>query len=105
MWDRLVQNCHDATVNQKFVEPIEKKILEYIATLSDADKREIWAMTETGQMNGGDPDAWHISGIEMDLEIELLDEMLDQAFRQAQERESNRKKRRTRPLQPTEYHG
>ena len=95
VWDRLVRICNDGSIDQRFVEPVQKQIPEYIANLSETEKREIWSQTETGQMNSGDSESWDIQGIEVDLENELLAEVLDQAFRQAHAMKSKRKKRRT----------
>ena len=75
---------------------MEQEIPKYIASLSEADKWEIWSQTETGQMNGAGPDHSTIEDIDVDLENELLAEVLEQAFRQAEDLRLNRSKRRTR---------
>ncbi len=96
-WDGLVRGCKDGSVNQRFVEPLEKQIYEYIAGLGEADKREIWSQTETGQMNGDDGECWVIGSIEMDLREELLAEMLEEAFRQAEAMKWTSRQRRAEP--------
>jgi hypothetical protein len=97
VWSQLVRHCIDGTVDQTFVTPVEHQIPKYIENLSDADKRSIWAETETGVMNGSDATGWMIEDVEMDLENELLAALLDQAFREAQEQTGKRRRRRTKP--------
>jgi hypothetical protein len=95
VWRQLVRHSCDGTVDPKFVTPVEQQIPEYLASLSEADKREIWSQTETGQMNGADTTGWMIEDIEMDLETELLAELLEQAFREAEQQKRKRSRRRT----------
>jgi hypothetical protein len=97
VWRQLVRHSCDGTVDQKFVTPVEQQIPKYIASLSEADKREIWSQTETGQINGADATEWMIEDIEMDLENELLAELLEQAFREAEDQKRKRNRRRTKP--------
>jgi hypothetical protein len=86
VWEQLVRNCKRGGVSQTFVEPVEDQIRKYIASLSEADKREIWSQTETGRENGGDSTSWDIGDIEITLENELLAEVVEEAFRQAEMR-------------------
>jgi hypothetical protein len=90
VWSELVRHCCDGTVDQKYVTPVEQQIPKYVASLSEADKREIWSDTDAGQMNGDDETEWMIEGIEMDLEAELLAGLLEQAFREAERQERKR---------------
>jgi hypothetical protein len=76
-----VQHCKDGAVDHKFVKPVEEHIRRYLASLSEASKRQIWSQTETGQVTGGDARYFDIGTIEMDLESELLAEMPEHAFR------------------------
>lgn len=96
MWSQLVRHSCDGIVDQKFVTPVEQQIQKYIANLSETDKREIWSLTETGQINGADATRWMIEGIEMDLENERLAKLLEQAFREAEDRKRKRNRRRLR---------
>jgi len=85
VWSQLVRHCKQGSVGQKFVKPVEQQIPKYIASLSEADKRNIWSQTEIGQVNGVDPSPWMIEDIELDLMNEFLEEALEQAFREAEE--------------------
>ena len=93
VWGQVVRHCKRGTVDHRYVTPVEQQIPQYIAGLSETDKREIWSQTETCQMNGADASFWMIEDIEMDLENELLAEVIEQAFREAEGKSQKRRRR------------
>jgi hypothetical protein len=81
-WEKLIQCSSRKAVDHHFISMVEEEIPKYLSSLPEADKRNIWSYTFTGQMTKENETQWAMEDIEKELENELFSGILEQAFKE-----------------------